>query len=73
MKHSTHLINTTAKKAERLVNMLQGETYMKFHVDWGQLPGPTTSVSVSSDYEGSREEFLSMLMYVLADLAATNV
>lgn len=57
--------NMEADQAEIVREKLTGKTYMNFQVCCGIHPGGR-DVSVSTEHDGTREEIVEMLMYIMA-------
>lgn len=54
--------------AERIKLVLEGQTYMNFHVSLGIDPGGTM-VTLSTDYEADDAEILTMALHIMAGRA----
>lgn len=58
-----------AAAAERVRRTLDGRTYMRFRVDLGIISGGM-NVTITTDYEATAEEILTLALYIVAtDLA----
>lgn len=56
-----------------LRRLLAGNSFMNFRVEVYMIPGPEYDVYVCSDYDCPRDEFVSMVFYVLAGKVGVGV
>ncbi len=61
----------TTEQAERVSAALDGQTYMKFRVDLGTVPGPATHVWVSTDYEAPAAQAIEIYEFAMSALATS--
>lgn len=57
---------TTQQEVDKLIEKAHGKTCMNFQVHYGIMGVVNYPVSISTDYEGTREEISTFLMFFLA-------
>jgi len=57
--------NMDSDQAQIVKDKLTGKTYMNFQVCCGIAPC-SRDVSISTEYDGTREDIMDMLLYVMA-------
>lgn len=54
------------EKAEKMKEVLQGQTYMDFNVICGVQPGPSRYVTITTEYDTTEKKLLEYALYTFA-------